>query len=263
LEVFPRYLACHEVLGKVCLRQARLADAKRELELVHAVITDNPELNKALIKLYHRLGEHEKAAPLLEEAIQNNPFDFEMRNIRTHLRRQAEMDKLGGDPRGIDIYELAERKSAIVDIRQIIAEDDAYRAISRAAAKRATEHALDNLDNLETSIDAVADVLSKEAMSDEPEGPEVPLTDEQRAALLRKQEMLAEGIEELSVAAVIAQIELEISLLDEATILCRRMLAGAPHDEDLQSLAEKFHRSLQEKETELEKLEGMNLARGL
>jgi tetratricopeptide (TPR) repeat protein len=262
LEIFPRYLACHEVLGKIHLRHGRLADAKRELELVHSVITDSVELNQALIKLYSRLGEFEKAAPLLDEVIEKNPFDFEMRNIRTQMHRQTEVQKLG-ESAGVDIYDLAERKSAVLDIRTIIAEDDTYRAIDREAATRATDHTLNNLEQLESSIDEVAALLSEEAGEVHGGRPRPPLNEDDKRALLRRQETLAEGIEELNIAAVMAQVELEISLLDEATIVCRRMLAGEPQDEDLQSLAAKLNRRLEEKEGELDKLENMNLARGL
>ena len=263
LEIFPRYLACHEVLGKVFLRQGRLADAKRELELVRNVVTDSVELNKSLIKLYARLNDQDKAEALLEEVIEKVPFDFEMRNIRMQLRRQAEMAQLGQAGEGVDIYDLANRKSSVVDIRNIIAEEAPVRTTDRAAIKRATDHTLDTLEDLEGSIDSVADKLTSEALGAERNRPETPLTEEQKRAQLRKQEMLAEGIEELGMAAVIAQIELEISLLDEALILCRRLLEAEPKDQDLKSLAAKFNQRLEEKESELDKLEGMTLAQGL
>lgn len=268
LEIFPRYLACREVMGMVHLRQNRLADAKRELEKVREVITDSLELNKALAKVYAKMGEAKKAEPLLDEVIAKDPFDFEMRNFRTQIQRAAEVAEAreqalarGEDPDAIDIYDLAEQQEAVVDIQSIINSDDS-RAFDREAVTRATDSTLDNLEGLEESIDSEADRIVERAQNGDDEDAPAEDTELKKRRRL-KQEMIDAGLEELSAAAVIAQIELELSLLDEAAILCQRLLKKEPEDDELAQLADKFNQRLEEKEAELDKLENLNLARGL
>lgn len=269
LGIFPRYLSCHEVLGKIYLKQNKLSDARRELEKVHAVIGENLQLRKALAKVYAKSGDEEKARFMLDWVIEKDPFDFEMRNIRAQLLREAEHKKnrqeaadRGENPDTVDIYELAQ-KPAVVDIRAIVSNETAA-PFDRQAIEKATDSALDNLEGIEVEIDAEADRLFQAAAELEEEKPDEP---EKKPARRRgsklREKILAKSVEEISAAAVIAQIELEISLLDEAAILCRRMLEKEPGDDDLQELCTKFDQKLEEKEAELERLENINLAHGL
>jgi lipopolysaccharide biosynthesis regulator YciM len=261
LQVFPRYLACNEVLGRVHLRQNKLADAKRELEKVHEVIGENLELRKALAKVYARGGEKESARGVLEWVVAHDPFDFEMRNILTQLRREADQETRGADGAAVDIYELAE-KSSLVDIRSIVGETAAN--FDHGARVRATDEALDSLEHIETSIDAEADRLVRAAAGEAEIVRTGARPKKARSArdAARRQQMLAKSVAEISAAAVIAQIEIEISLLDEALLTCRRLMEKE-QDADLQELADKFEKRLEEKEAELDKLESINLARGL
>lgn len=262
LEVFPRYLACREVLGKVYLRQGKLTDAKRELEQVVQVVTDNLELSKALAKVYAKVGEKEKAEELLTWIIGKDPFDFEMRNISAQLHREAERAQArqqGEDPEELDLYDLASRIDSVVDIQEIVADDRDLNAYDRERISRATDDALDSLEDIEQTIDAEADKITDSTEAT----PARELSDEEKAALKRRHEMLNIGIEELNAAAVIARVELEISLLDEAAILCAKLLKREPDDDELKVLAEKFAQRLETKEAELDQLEGMHLGRGL
>ncbi|NLH49949.1 MAG: tetratricopeptide repeat protein [Myxococcales bacterium] len=269
LGIFPRYLSCHEVLGKIYLKQNKLSDARRELEKVHAVIGENLQLRKALAKVYAKSGDEEKARFMLDWVIEKDPFDFEMRNIRAQLLREAERKKnrqeaadRGENPDAVDIYELAQ-KPAVVDIRAIVSNETAA-PFDRQAIEKATDSALDNLEGIEVEIDAEADRLFQAAAELEEEKKDEP---EKKPARRRgsklREKILAKSVEEISAAAVIAQIELEISLLDEVAILCRRMLEKEPDDADLQELCAKFDQKLEEKEAELERLENINLAHGL
>jgi len=74
---------------------------------------------------------------------------------------------------------------------------------------------------------------------------------------------MAESVEEISAAAVIAQVELEISLLDESLLACRRLQEQIPDDPDLADLVVRFERRLEEKEAEMDRLENIHLAHGL
>ncbi|HPM76564.1 MAG TPA: tetratricopeptide repeat protein [bacterium] len=262
LEIFPRYLACHEVLGKVYLRQGKLSDARRELEQVAQVITDNLELSKALAKVYAKVGERDKAENLLGWIIDKDPLDFEMRNIGVQLRRDAERAQAreaGADPEELDLYDLAGRIDAVVNIEDIVAGETGVGAYDRRRIAKATDATLDGLENLEELIDAEADKIADATDEAAPR----PLTDEEKAVRKRRREMLNIGIEELNAAAVIARVELEISLLDEASILCAKLLKKEPDDDELKVLAEKFTQRLAGKEAELDRLEGMQLGRGL
>ncbi len=66
---------------------------------------------------------------------------------------------------------------------------------------------------------------------------------------------MAESASQLSAAALAAQVELEISMLEEAATICFRMLEDDPDDEELQELMDMFDHHLAEKERELERLE--------
>lgn len=268
LKTFPRYLACHEVLGKVYLRQGHLTDARRELEKVADVVTDSLDLKKALAKVYTKIGDWKKVEPLLKEVIEKDPFDFEMRTFLTQRQRETELAAMreeaiarGEDPDELDIYDLANRQTAVVDIHHIIAgeENPSY---DPEVVARATDDTLNNLEGLEQSIDTVADRLTEEAEQAKPAAKQSDLTDDEKRSLLRRQEMLAMGLEELNLAAIVAQIELEISLLDEALILCQRLQKDDPDDEELTLLDQKIDQYMQQKEVELEKLEKINLSQG-
>ncbi len=258
LEIFPRYLACREVLGKVYLRQGKLSDARRELEQVAQVITDNLELSKALAKVYAKVGERDKAEELLGWIVAKDPLDFEMRNIGMQMRREAERAQAreaGADPEELDLYDLAGRIDAVVNIEDIVAGE----TYDRQRIAKATDDTLDGLENIEELIDAEADKIVDATDEDAPR----ELTDEEKTTRQRRREMLNIGIEELNAAAVIARVELEISLLDEASILCTKLLKKEPDDDELKVLADKFTQRLENKEAELDRLEGMHLGRGL
>lgn len=265
LELYPRYLACREVLGKIYLRQNKPAEALTELEAVHEVIGDNLQLCKSLVKVYAKADQADKALAMLDWIIVKDPFDFEMRNIATQLRRdqdhqQAREDAIaaGQDPDAIDIFELAERE-AVIDIRRIVdAEPDID--YDREAHQRATDDALDSLENIEEAIDAQADRIVADAAAD-PDAAADKAKRTSRDYKLRN-DNIEESVAELSGAALIAQVEIELSLLDEASLLCERMLKKLD-DDDLRELAEKFAHRIVAKETELEELERKNLAHGL
>jgi tetratricopeptide (TPR) repeat protein len=264
LELYPRYLTCNEVLGRVYLRQTKFEAAKAELEKVHAVIGDNLELCKPLVKVYAKAGEPGKAAAMLDWIVTKDPFDFEMRNIRLQLRREkdtaharTEAIGRGEDPDAVDIFELAERTS-VVDIKSIV-EDEADIDYDRKAHERATDTALDSLEGIEDEIDAQADRIMAEA------APVAAASAKKRTKKDKKlrREIISASVEELSAAAIIAQTELELSLLDEAAIICRRLLDQEPGDPEIKDLAAKFDRRIEAKEAELDKLENQNLAHGL
>ena len=56
---------------------------------------------------------------------------------------------------------------------------------------------------------------------------------------------------------------MELHLLDEAYLVSKKMMEHYPEDPDLELLVEKFQSALTEKEKELDRLEGMSLAKGL
>lgn len=261
LKRFPRYLACREVLGKVYLRQNRLADARRQLEGVHRIIGDNLELSKALVKAYAKAGEREKCLALLEWITEKDPFDFEMRNIQTQLRKDGEIEELrreavkeGKDPNNIDIFELAKRP-AVLDITKIIEDVLPDVDVDHEKIAKATDNALDSLENIESEFDDRADFLLSDADASRPvPGAGTSSGGGMRDLLLRR-EFLAESASQLSAAALAAQIELEISMLEEAATICFRMLEEDPNDEELQELMDLFDHHLAEKEKELERLE--------
>jgi tetratricopeptide (TPR) repeat protein len=264
LEIFPRYLACRETLGKVFLRQNKLADARRELEKVHEVIGENIELRKALAKVYVKTNDRGRALELLDWLVVRDPFDFEMSNLRTQLQRAQEQDAArrsavarGENPDTVDIYALAQRP-AVVDIQRII-DELPEPAFDRQSVRRATDAALDGLENIETVIDAEADRLFQ-AAGEEKTRPDGAKTERLSAA---RREMLAASAEEISAAAVIAQVELEISLLDESLLACRRLQEQLADDPDLRELIDRFERHLEEKESALDRLENINIAHGL
>ena len=266
LELFPKYLTCHEVLGKIYLRQNRLEEARSRLEKVHEVIGDNLQLCKSLVRVYARGGEGEKAEQLLEWIVKKDPFDFEMKNIRTQIRQNQEVTTLrqeavarGEDPDEVDIYKLAERE-VVVDIKSIIGGQEEV-DYDHEAHQRATDDALDSIEDFEGQIDVVADAIVKDAEAE-------PQTAAKKSRRTKKdielrREIIDQSVEELSAATQIAQIELELSLLDEASLLCNRLLKDDPEDIDLKNLTGKFDRHIEVKENQLEKLEAQDLAHGL
>jgi tetratricopeptide (TPR) repeat protein len=265
LEIFPRYLACRETLGKIYLRQNKLADARRELEKVHEVIGENVELRKSLAKVYAKSNDRRRALELLDWLVIQDPFDFEMSNLRSQIRRDLEHEAAraaavarGENPDTVDIYNLAKRPS-VVDIKRIIDElpDLEY---DNARAREATDEALDGLERIESVIDAEADRLVQ-AADDKAGAARGEARAEQVSA--RQREIMAESVEEISAAAVIAQVELEISLLDESLLACQRLQEQMPDDPDLADLVARFERRLEEKEAEMERLENIHLAHGL
>ncbi|MCB1152128.1 tetratricopeptide repeat protein [bacterium] len=271
LEIFPSYLLCREVLGRILLRRGRLDEARRELEKVHEIVKDNLELNRALAKLYIQLNEDELAMPMLESVLEKDPFDFEMRNLLTGLHKKHEVARAeeslrkaaeSGDKDAIDLF-TAKPRNLVLDIDTILAQDVGPVA-SSSEQRVATDSVMEGLENFEDHIEEEAERMLHHL--DDAEGrPRQEMTDQD---LVRRERMDAySGKEkELHGAAVIAQYYMEIAMLEEALNLVRKMMkdaAGENYDSEMQHLHERIKAALERKESDLDNLEDQELATGL
>ncbi len=262
LELFPSYLLCREVLGRLLMRMGRLAEAREQLEKVHAIVKDNTELNRVLGKLYLQLEDEEHAKPLLESVLAKDPFDFEIRNLLTseHKRRLAdEAAKVyekaveEGDQDTIDLFNAKPKTRRTIDIDQILA-DDVGPVAPVEKRVRATDHMLDGLENVEDSIEAEADKIM--ATLDEHESRD---RDDIYTAYRREHRDAYEGKEkDLHAAAVAAQIHMEVSLIEEALHLVRKLRKDEQSDVELGELESRLDEALRIKETELDRIESVD-----
>ncbi len=281
LQVFPSYLFCREVLGRVYLRIGQPAQAREELEAVHRIVKDDVELNRVLAKVYLELGDREKARPLLEALLAKDPFDFEVRNLLSGLDSpepeasvpespaaepqspaaeplEVERDS-DGDADGVDLFdEPGPDSPKIFDIESIIAEsDDVGPVSSREVRSSATDEMLDGLEDVEDVIEAGADRIMASMGDQEP----LP-----KSAVPRTSgpDVFTGKEKELRGAAVLALAHIEIQLLEEALFLLRSLMKEmGGQDSEFSELAKRLEETLLKKEHELESLEDMELARGL
>jgi len=260
LEVFPSYLLCREVLGKVFFKRGKLNQAKEQLEKVAKIIKDSPELSRVLGKLYLQLDAKEEAARHLEFVLAKDPFDFEVHNLLIEIKRQEQAladDEMVAE-QGVDMFAEPEQ-AKVTDIEAIINSMDEPEVKNRSDYAQATDAVFDNLESFEDDIDDKADEIfaAVESMPIEPQ------PKKRRVMRRDRPEIYRDKKREIKAAAVIGQIHMEIHLLDEALILSKKLQKAEPDDPDLQLLSGKFEAELDIKEMELEKLENMSFATGL
>lgn len=260
LDVFPSYLLCREVLGKVFFKRGKLKEAKEQLEKVARIIKDSPELSRVLGKLYIQLEAKEDAIRHLEFVLEKDPFDFEVHNLLVEIKREEEAaaEEARAAEEGIDMFAEPE-PAKVTDIEAIINSMDEPEVKDRADYAQATDTVFDNLEDFEDDIDGKADEIFASVEN-------TPIETEPKKRRVRRRdrpEVYRDKKKEIKAAAVIGQIHMEIHLLDEALILSKKLLGSEPEDPDLQMLCEKFEAELELKEMELEKLESLSFATGL
>lgn len=268
LELFPSYLLCREVMGRVLMRMGRFSEALEQLEKVHAVVKEDTELNRALGKLYLQLGNEQAAQPLLESVLAKDPFDFEIRNLLTSSDRRKKADEAAevyrqavetGDQDTIDLFNARPQKKRTVHIDQILSDDEDA-APTHEERAGATDKMLDGLENVEDSIEAEADKI----MATLDEGERRQATDDIYSTFRKEARDYYGGKEkDLHAAAVLAQIHMEVSLLDEALHLVHKLLKDAESDGELLDLQKRLDAALNLKEEELDRAENMDLTSGV
>jgi tetratricopeptide (TPR) repeat protein len=259
----PSYLLCHEVLGKIYLRQGRLEKARDELEKVARIVQRNVELSRVLGKIYAELDQEDQAKELLEFVLEQDPFDFEVKNalIAIEKKKTAPPPKVIEKPAQDEVEEAkAEATKKVWDIESIIAsiEEPASDPKPRAQYERATDDTLDALESLEGTIDVEADKIL-EGWTEE----EAAQDARRRASLTERAEIYSDKDMQLHAAASVGQVHMELHLLDEALVVTRTMLNREPEDPDLQEIFDKFKQAVDEKETELDRMEDLDLGVGL
>lgn len=258
LDVFPTYLLCREVLGKVYFKLGRLEEAKLQLEKVANIIKDNPELSRVIGKLYMQLDMDDFAREHFELVIKKDPFDFEIHNLLIELNEkslpQAEPES---DDGRVDMFSQSVEEK-ITDIEAIIAQMEAPEVLDKEKYSKATDDALDFIEDVEDDIDAKADELFAHLQQEMEE-----IAPVRKIRPTVNQEILMENRKEIHAAAVIGQVHMEIHLLDEVLITAKKLLNKTPDDQDLKILCSKFEGELYTKEEELDRLEGSAFATGL
>lgn len=254
LNMFPTYLLCREVLGKVYFKQGQWARAREQLEKVASVVKDNLELSRVLGKVYFELGMTEEAMSHFRFVSEKDPFDFEVHNLMAQSKQSQPQGTEPEQEDHVDMFtESVEEK--IYDIERIVKSMDKPEVLSRSQYSRATDHALDTLENVEGDIDAKADEIFKNLQDQSPA---------QRPKPIRMTRNISESNKkEIKAAAMIGQIHLELHLLDEALIQARKHLKEDPTDVDIVEICGKFEHALDLKEAELVRIEEMSLATGL
>ncbi|MBZ0272305.1 tetratricopeptide repeat protein [bacterium] len=249
LDIHPSYLLCREVLGRILLRVGALESAREHLEAVHAIVKDNIELNRALAKLYDELGRLDLARPLVESVIAKDPFDFEMRNLLAASERpRPEKEE------AVDLFD-APARAKVFDIESILA-DDIGPVAERGKRTAATDLMLDALEDVEDVIETRADEIM--AALGESNGSRPRASRPARRDAYRGKE------KELHGAAVLAQVHMEIHLMEEALNLVRKLRRAMGDDTaEFEDLEDRLKSALGEKEKLLDDLEDRELARGL
>ena len=254
LNRFPSYLLCREVLGKVYFKKGQWDKAREQLEKVSAVVKDNLELSRVLGKVYFALGIHEQAMSHFRFVSQKDPFDFEVHNLLTQMQRNQQEDTEHEKEDQVDMFSESVKEN-IYDIEKIVKSMEEPNVLPRTQYSRATDQALDTLEDVEGRIDAKADEMFENLQGENP-------SEKPRSVRMVKEISLANK-KEIKAAAVIGQIHLELHLLDEALIQAKKHLKVAPEDEDLMEICGKFEHALSLKEAELIRVEEMSLATGL
>jgi len=247
LNMFPGYLRCREVLGKIYIRKSLLEEARKELEKVAQVITDSHDLNRTLGRLYYKLNEFDLAQQLLQKIVEKDPFDFEAKNILTEIQR-----KISGEEE--EIYEYRPKKQ-ITDIRAIIAQTYEPSIKDKKAYEKATDEMLGKLEDVEEILDSKADDMLSEAESLELNEEFHPVDRPKNKHVYYNEE---ESHQQINAAAQLAQIEMELSLVDEALLTTKKLLEKEPENESLAGLAKKLESRVEEIEEELERLESIS-----
>ena len=260
LDMFPSYLLCREVLGKIYFRQGKLEQAQEQLERVAKIIKNSPELSRVLGKLYVQLRVNDLARELLDFVLERDPFDFEVRHLLSELDLRAagleEPDQEEPEPEEEEETFAEKLERRVWDIETILSTMDEPQVHNHEKYVDATDRTLDALEEVEDVIDARADEIFARNI-DQPEQrtvvPRMPVRPLHSATQRR----------EISAAAAIGQVHMEIHLLDEALFLAKKLLDSDPHDPDLRLLCDKFEKALGDKESELDRVEGLDLATGL
>ncbi|MCZ7586949.1 MAG: tetratricopeptide repeat protein [Deltaproteobacteria bacterium] len=223
LEIYPGYLLCREVLGRIYFRVGRLEDARRELEAVHAVVKDNVELARVLAKLYLELGEKDLARPLLEFVLGKDPFDDEMRNLLAGLDRPAPAPD---DESEADLFEKIDRPMRVFELEALLAEpeEEPGEAPSREKRSSATDAMLDSLEGVEDLIESRADDIMASIAGEDGDRP--------KRARKERHDIYFGKEKELRGAAVLAQAHMEIHLLEEAMNLLTKIRRELGDEDD-------------------------------
>jgi tetratricopeptide (TPR) repeat protein len=245
-------------MGRVLMRMGRFPEALEQLEKVHAVVKEDTELNRALGKLYLQLGNEQAAQPLLESVLAKDPFDFEIRNLLTSSDRRKKADEAAevyrqavetGDQDTIDLFNARPQKKRTVHIDQILSDDE-------DAAPTHEERA--------GATDKMLDGLADKIMATLDEGERRQATDDIYSTFRKEARDYYGGKEkDLHAAAVLAQIHMEVSLLDEALHFVHKLLKDAESDGELLDLQKRLDAALNLKEEELDRAENMDLTSGV
>lgn len=254
LDKFPGYLLCREVLGKIYFKQGKLEKARAELEVVSKVVKNNSELSRLLGKLYLQLGLEEEAESELRFVLKKDPFDFEVRNLLVGLEKKRSFENQPVDD-NIDLF-TQEVSEKTYDIENIINSLEDPEVKERAQYAKATDVALDALEDMEGVIDEKADEIFEKGLEDD--GKKI-----KRSYRKEHPEVFKDKHKEIQAAARIGTIHMELHILDEASILAKRLLDKDPTDNDLVLLNDKFKQALEKKEKELEQMESMEIGLGL
>jgi hypothetical protein len=195
--------------------------------------------------------------------LEQDPFDFEVKNalIAIEKKKTAPPPKVIEKPAQDEVEEAkAEATKKVWDIESIIAsiEEPASDPKPRAQYERATDDTLDALESLEGTIDVEADKIL-EGWTEE----EAAQDARRRASLTERAEIYSDKDMQLHAAASVGQVHMELHLLDEALVVTRTMLNREPEDPDLQEIFDKFKQAVDEKETELDRMEDLDLGVGL
>jgi len=262
LQIFPSYLLCCEVLGRILLRLGRLEEAREQLEKVHEVVKDNTELNRALAKVYLEMNEIEAARPLFEAVLAKDPFDFEMRTLLKSLERGnsppgSEDGQESGNGSGIDLFDEIKPQPKVFDMETILAQVEEVGPVAPKEVRvSATDSMLDGLEDAEGVIES-----SAEKMMSLPEDGE-DAAKVRREPRLERRDIYFGKEKELRGAAVLAQMHFEIQLLEEALNILDKIDDGEG-DGEYAELSKRLRDALGRKEEELDRLEGQELAKGL
>ncbi len=258
LEIFPSYLLCREVLGKIYFKLGNLDQARRQLEKVARIVKNNSELSRILGKLYMQLGLDDLALEHFEFVVKKDPFDFEIQNLLLEIQ-ERNLPEPEYDPDDKADGFSGSQKEKVTDIEAIIAQLDEPEVSGREKYSKATDRALDFLEEVEDDIDAKADKIYAYLREDEENKKDAPVNHRK----VINPEIIKENRREIHAAALIGQLHMELHLLDEALIIAKKLLKQYPEDQDLQLLYDKFEQKLCAKEEELDDLEGRSLATGL
>ncbi|MDP8255507.1 MAG: tetratricopeptide repeat protein [Candidatus Alcyoniella australis] len=248
LEIFPSYLACREALGKALYKRGDIEQAAEQLEPVARIVKDNLVVKKLLGKIYIAQEQLEDARHQLEMVSARDTIDFEARSLLISLRQ-----RIAGEEQLVEIDEQSasvaepsgEPELPVVDLDQVdVFEHQEY--------VKATDQALGDLDHVEGHLDQIAQRMAQDEVLD----PRLKLEKIERrietAAEARANQV------EIKAAAHLAQIHMELSLLDEAIITSRKLIQDDPDNDEIRQMLARFEELLVAKERECERLENLD-----